>query len=172
MNAGLVAGMDIGGTKTRVIASRAGTPLADETVATETWRTWRVGDDADRLAALVKRVAGGVPESFAVGAHGCDSDQQCDELHHALSALLPGAEVKVVNDSELLVPAAGYVEGIGVVSGTGSIAVARSRDGRMLAAGGWGLVRACGPERTVPSHERGRIRTRRWCSPAGSRSRR
>lgn len=140
MNAGLVAGMDIGGTKTRVIASRGGVTLADEAVATETWRTWRVGDDAEGLAALVKRVAGGVPESFAVGAHGCDSDQQCDELRDALAARLPGAQVKVVNDSELLVPAAGYGDGIGVVSGTGSIAVARSRDGRMLAAGGWGWI--------------------------------
>jgi len=132
--------MDIGGTKTRVIAARGGANLADETVATETWRTWRVGDDAEGLAALVKRVAGGVPDSFAVGAHGCDSDQQCDELREALAARLPGAQVKVVNDSELLVPAAGYASGIGVVSGTGSIAVARSRDGRMLAAGGWGWI--------------------------------
>jgi N-acetylglucosamine kinase-like BadF-type ATPase len=133
--------MDIGGTKTRVIAARKGVTLADETVATETWRTWRVGDDAEGLATLVKRVCGGaVPQSFAVGAHGCDSDQQCEELREALAARLPGAQVKVVNDSELLVPAAGYVSGIGVVSGTGSIAVARSREGHMLAAGGWGWI--------------------------------
>jgi glucosamine kinase len=132
--------MDIGGTKTRIIASRNSTALADQTVSTQSWRTWRVADDAEGLAALVKRVAGATPDSFAVGAHGCDSDRQCDELHDALAARLPGTQVKVVNDSELLVPAAGYVSGIGVVSGTGSIAVARSRDGRMLAAGGWGWI--------------------------------
>lgn len=140
MIAGLVAGMDVGGTKTRIVASRAGASTADEVTPTATWRTWRVEDDAEGLAALVRRACGGVPESFAVGAHGCDSDKQCDELQAALAARLPGAAVKVVNDSELLVPAAGYADGIGIVSGTGSIAVARSRQGRMLAAGGWGWI--------------------------------
>jgi glucosamine kinase len=132
--------MDVGGTKTRVVARREGAVVGDETVLTETWRTWRVEDDADGLAALTKRICGGIPQSFAIGAHGCDSDRQCDELRTALAARLPATIVRVVNDSELLVPAAGYTDGIGVVCGTGSIAVARSRDGRMLAAGGWGWI--------------------------------
>jgi N-acetylglucosamine kinase-like BadF-type ATPase len=58
---------------------------------------------------------------------------------HDLAAHLAG-QIKVVNDSELLVPAAGFENGIGVVSGTGSIAVARSHSGEMLVAGGWGWI--------------------------------
>src|SRR5689334_2629180 len=98
--------MDVGGTKTRLMVRRDGAVLGDETVLTETWRTWRVEDDAEGLATLAKRVCGGIPQSFAVGAHGCDSDRQCDELRAALSTRLPQAIVRVVNDSELLVPAA------------------------------------------------------------------
>ncbi len=47
------------------------------------------------------------------------------------------------------VPAAGYADGIGVVSGTGSIAVARTAEGRMLAAGGWGWI--LGDEGSAPA---------------------
>lgn len=139
MGTGLVAGMDIGGTKTQVMVSRDGVTVADVTVPTADWRTWRVADDARELAEVVRRIVGGVPDSLAVGAHGCDSDEQCLALQDALHGEL-GTPVLVVNDSELLVPAAGYVAGIGVVSGTGSIAVARTPDGKMLAAGGWGWI--------------------------------
>lgn len=47
----------------------------------------------------------------------------------------------VVNDGDLLL-AAGTAEGwgIGVISGTGSIAVGRSPDGRTARAGGWGYL--------------------------------
>ena len=140
MTTTLIAGMDIGGTKTRVMAVENGARVADETVPTDGWRTWRLDDDARNLAELVRRTCGGrTPDSFAVGAHGCDSDKQCDELQAALTTHL-GGMVTVVNDSELLVPAAGYEDGIGVVAGTGSIAVARDGNGHMLAAGGWGWI--------------------------------
>src|SRR5689334_25373899 len=98
--------MDVGGTKTRVVARREGAVVGDETVLTETWRTWRVEEDAEGLATLTKRVCGGSPASFAIGAHGCDSDTQCDELKTALAAQLPATIVRGVNDSELLVAAA------------------------------------------------------------------
>lgn len=135
----LVAGMDVGGTKTQIMVLRGDEIIANETVASSSWRTWRVEDDARGLAELVRKVVGSTPLCLAVGAHGCDSDAQCQALQGALEAEL-GCQVTVVNDSELLVPAAGYVAGIGVVSGTGSIAVSRDGEGHMLAAGGWGWI--------------------------------
>jgi len=45
-----------------------------------------------------------------------------------------------VNDAELIPASIGEINGIGVVAGTGSIAVTRNVDGRMLVAGGWGWV--------------------------------
>ena len=52
-------------------------------------------------------------------------DEQCLQLPGSLLRGLTGGAVQVVNDAELMVPAAGYFDGIGVVAGTGSIAVAR-----------------------------------------------
>ena len=69
MSSGLVAGMDVGGTKTRLVVQRDGAVIGDEIVLTETWRTWNVDDDAEGLVTLTKRVCGGIPQSFAVGAH-------------------------------------------------------------------------------------------------------
>ena len=65
--------------------------------------------------------------------------------------------VRVVNDAELLPAALGLSHEIGLVAGTGSIAVNRTRGGRMLAAGGWGWIGDEGGagllrERRGPSH--------------------
>jgi glucosamine kinase len=135
----LVVGIDIGGTKTHLLAARSGKIIADEIVPSIDWRTWNRNSDPQTLADLIHKVAGGDPAAIAIGAHGCDTDWQCKQWEADLGALLPG-RIKVVNDSELMLPAAGYFSGIGVVSGTGSIAVARRPDGEMLVAGGWGWI--------------------------------
>lgn len=139
IQSGLIAGVDIGGTKTHLLVSNAGTILADEVVASSDWRTWDGQKDATALAALIRSVADGEPAATAIGAHGCDTDWHCRQMEALLGAELDG-QIKVVNDSELLVPAAGFRSGIGVVSGTGSIAVARTEAGEMLVAGGWGWI--------------------------------
>jgi N-acetylglucosamine kinase-like BadF-type ATPase len=48
--------------------------------------------------------------------------------------------VLVVGDAELLVPAAGLDKGVGLVAGTGSVAVGLLADGSRLQVGGWGAV--------------------------------
>ena len=101
------------------------------------------------LAGIVSRsVRRRRARALAVGAHGCDTGEQCLRFQALLAARTGGA-VQVVNDAELMVPAAGYIDGIGVVSGTGSIAVARTADGKMLAAGGWGWI--LGDEGSAPA---------------------
>ncbi|WP_245437207.1 BadF/BadG/BcrA/BcrD ATPase family protein [Mesorhizobium helmanticense] len=136
----IIAGVDIGGTKTRVMACRDGRTIVDEVLVTETWRIRQMEADAERLASIIADLCEGVaPAALAVGAHGCDTDEQCQHFQTLLSART-GGRVQVVNDAELMVPAAGYVDGIGVVAGTGSIAVARTQEGKMLAAGGWGWI--------------------------------
>ena len=137
--ADLIAGIDIGGTKTHILVKDTDRLVADKVVASTDWRVWEREKDAAMLAALIKEIAGGELCATAIGAHGCDTDQHCKQLESDLSARLEG-RIKVVNDSELLVPAAGFVSGIGVVSGTGSIAVARTANDEMLVAGGWGWI--------------------------------
>ena len=145
----LIAGVDIGGTKTRIVVCLGERTLADEVLVTETWRIRQMETDATTLAGIVARLCGGVaPAALAVGAHGCDTGEQCLRFQ-ALLADRTGGAVHVVNDAELMVPAAGHAAGIGVVAGTGSIAVARTADGKMLAAGGWGWI--LGDEGSAPA---------------------
>lgn len=136
----LLAGVDIGGTKTRIMARRGSSVLFDKTLVTDEWRIRQMEADAAKLSSIVMDLCGGsAPAAMAVGAHGCDTDEQCRRFQALLAANLQ-TSVHVVNDAELMVPAAGYIDGIGVVAGTGSIAVARTAEGRMLAAGGWGWI--------------------------------
>ncbi|MFI6321028.1 N-acetylglucosamine kinase [Nonomuraea sp. NPDC050556] len=133
MTAPLLAGIDVGGTKTHVRVVAGSTVLHDQVVPSTGWSATPVDEAADWLAALLPR-----PVSFvAVGAQGCEERSSCALLRTALEDRL-GIPALVVNDAELLVPAAGLTDGIALVAGTGAIAV-HSGD-RMLRAGGWGWV--------------------------------
>jgi glucosamine kinase len=136
----LVVGIDIGGTKTRILGRRGNATQFDETIVTDDWRVRHMETDAAKLASVVMGFCDGlVPSALAVGAHGCDTGDLCRQFQTLLAATLQ-TSVQVVNDAELMVPAAGYEDGIGVVAGTGSIVVARTAEGEMLAAGGWGWI--------------------------------
>jgi N-acetylglucosamine kinase-like BadF-type ATPase len=134
----MLVGIDIGGTKTEIVAS-AGADQSSISMPTNDWRGRSNGErDAARLvAAVLGLTSGRQPDVVVAGAHGCDTDDDRERMQASLARALTGT-VLVLNDSELLLPAAGKQRGISVISGTGSIAVARSEDRRMLAAGGWG----------------------------------
>ena len=134
----MIAGIDIGGTKTQLIAEMNGEPVGERVVHTAEWRARADHDaDAQALVSLLVATTGAIPKITVVGAHGCDSDEDRLGLQARLARHLPGA-VLVLNDSELLLPAAGKSTGISVISGTGSIAVSRDAARRMIASGGWG----------------------------------
>ena len=136
-------GIDVGGTNTRVLV--AGDDTAPGQVAAPT-ASWRHGtllsdpDNATRLLALIPAgLVGRADVCLAVGAHGCDNRLQCDTLAAWLSRRHPGP-VLVVNDSELLAPAAGLARAIAVVCGTGSIVVGRNPKGDLVKVGGHGWL--------------------------------
>jgi N-acetylglucosamine kinase-like BadF-type ATPase len=135
----MIVGIDIGGTKTHLLAEEPGGQRLDRVVATSEWRGRRdPAADASSLVSLIGSVTGSIaPVALVVGSHGCDTDDDCRAFQARLAGLLSGA-ILVLNDSELLLPAAGRVNGISVIAGTGSIAVGRSADRKMIAAGGWG----------------------------------
>jgi N-acetylglucosamine kinase-like BadF-type ATPase len=135
----MLIGIDIGGTKTQLVAADGSHLLFDETVPTASWRGRR-NDDADAAALVAlatSRGQGRLLDILVVGSHGCDSDEDCQALQARLAAQVT-ATVVVLNDSELVPPAAGRTGGISVICGTGSIAVTRRPDRKMIAAGGWG----------------------------------
>jgi glucosamine kinase len=136
-----VVGIDIGATKTHIALGRSGVLIAEEVVPTSSWRSISSVKNAGELVALVDRLGGGDSRrlAFGVGAHGCDSTQQCLDFEEALAALIDGP-VQVLNDAELMPLAMGLRGSIGVVSGTGSIGVARDAEHRLVTAGGWGRI--------------------------------
>jgi glucosamine kinase len=143
-----VVGIDIGGTKTHLRLRHPGGER-DLVVPTSDWRRREWQSDADNLVALVERFAEGVSlAALGVGAHGCDDKAECEAFEAAfkVATRLP---VRVVNDAELMPAAFGFEQQVGVVSGTGSIAVCRTGEGEMLVAGGWGWI--IGDEGSAPS---------------------
>jgi glucosamine kinase len=149
-----VVGVDIGGTKTHVAFGVDGVIQREGFVRTSTWRSpsaeLATGEtsngavaehNAKALRGLVLDLLGAdaLSRPVAVGAHGCDNTQQCLDLQREIGRYFTGA-VLVVNDAELMPPAMGLPGGIGMVAGTGSIAVARDAEGRLVTAGGWGWV--------------------------------
>jgi N-acetylglucosamine kinase-like BadF-type ATPase len=137
----VIVGLDAGGTKLGVrVVDLDGSRIADVSLPAEDWSASPAGDAARWLAERIRRVVGDDDHVVAVGvgAQGCDTVAHCAELAHALGE--EGYPATVVNDAALLVPAAGREAGIGVIAGTGSIAVGTDADGETLFAGGWGWV--------------------------------
>jgi N-acetylglucosamine kinase-like BadF-type ATPase len=136
-----VVGVDIGATKTHVALGRGDVVIAEGTFPTASWRTVSSVENASELVELVRRLAGepGPQLRLGVGAHGCDSTQQCLDFEEALKRHFPGP-LRVLNDAELMPLAMGLPGAIGVVSGTGSIGVARDSAQRLVVAGGWGWI--------------------------------
>ena len=137
----VLVGLDIGGTKTELVCEDThGHRLAERRIASAEWSASPVDSAADWIGQLVASVCPGGTRIAAVGvgAQGCDTNEHCRVLEAALEAR--GYAARVVNDGALLVPAAGETEGIGVIAGTGAIAVGRDAAGRYIFAGGWGWV--------------------------------
>ncbi|MBM9510263.1 BadF/BadG/BcrA/BcrD ATPase family protein [Actinacidiphila acididurans] len=146
----VLVGADIGGTKLAIrVTAPDGSIRADTEVPATGWDAAPV-EEAARW--LLHRIGPVLPEGDAiaalgVGAQGCDTQEHCRRLSAAVEAL--SVPATVVNDAALLVPAAGLDSGIGLIAGTGSIAVAADARGTVLFAGGWGWV--LGDEGSAPA---------------------
>lgn len=148
MTAATIAGIDIGGSKTHIALACRGKMVAERVLDSAEWRVRDLDTDAGSLTRLLRQMHDKLPAAVAVGSHGCDTQGECELFQRALERAV-GTAVHVVNDAELMVPAAGFVQGIGLVAGTGSIAVSRLKDDTMLVAGGWGWI--LGDEGSAPA---------------------
>lgn len=138
----MIVGIDLGGTKTRVIAESDGRTVLDTVVQTRSWQHGELLDDPDntrRLLDLVHDLPDSADAAIAIGAHGLDSDWQVREFTARMSAGHKGP-VLAVNDVELVTPAAGLDHAIAVIVGTGSKVVGHAADGATVNAGGHGFL--------------------------------
>ena len=138
----MIVGIDLGGTKTHIVAESAEATVLDTSVPTRSWQHGELLDDegnAGRLLALFGGIPGAASATVAIGAHGLDSDWQVREFTARLNAVHAGS-VLAVNDVELVAPAAGLDAAIAVIVGTGSKVVGHNADGLTVNAGGHGFL--------------------------------
>lgn len=134
----VVVGLDVGGTKTAVIVETVdGQRLVDTTIASDDW-------DAEPLEHgvrwIIDRIAATVDPDLdivavGIGAQGLDNN----EISREFAAALPWPTI-AVNDAALLPAAAGFEQGLGIISGTGAIGVGQDANGDYVITGGWGWV--------------------------------
>ncbi|MGC4190369.1 MAG: BadF/BadG/BcrA/BcrD ATPase family protein [Thermomicrobiales bacterium] len=137
-------GIDGGGTKTTTVVTDAqGNELARHTGPTsnpavigfdETIRVLHDDLNATRIALGFE----GVFTGGWIGLAGVDRPSDRERLLPALaeSILTP----RITNDGELVLSGLGGRAGVGLIAGTGSIAMGRNDGGERIRAGGWGHI--------------------------------
>lgn len=148
MNGPMILGMDGGGTVTTTwIADADGNVLGRGHSGPSNIKA--VGANAARnsldLSILAAFQDAGLEvspiEASCLGLAGFDRPADKEWLEAWASESAWARRLVLVNDGDLVV-AAGTPDGwgVGVIAGTGSIAVGRDRDGRKSRAGGWGFI--------------------------------
>jgi len=136
-------GVDAGGTKTAVLVADGERIIAHAAGAGGAVRAGRALQAASRITATVRRAltdAGLLHgDVLVVGAAGVGREPERGELRGALRAERLADRIVVTGDLDIALEAAfGPEPGIVVVSGTGSVAVARASDGVVHRRGGYG----------------------------------
>lgn len=142
----LVVGVDGGGSRTRVLLADAnGTVLARTEGAATALKPGHESDAADIIKALIADVLAMAdrsetrPAVCVVGVAGAGHERSAQALWSALASRRIADDVSVQPDATIaLDDAFGDASGVLLISGTGSVAFARTPDGRLERCGGWG----------------------------------
>ncbi|HWE39345.1 MAG TPA: BadF/BadG/BcrA/BcrD ATPase family protein, partial [Isosphaeraceae bacterium] len=147
MNGPLILGMDGGGTDTTTwLADADGTVLGRGRSGPSNIKA--VGANAARnaldLSILAAFQDAGVPvgpiEVACLGLAGFDRPRDKEWLRSWASESAWARKLVLHNDGDLVVASTPEGWGVGLIAGTGSIAVGRDREGRTSRAGGWGYI--------------------------------
>lgn len=146
MSAELFVGIDLGGSGTRAaLADARGAVLAIGRGPSGLVGGTGGGRQLTRalnaaLAPITARVGPSPVEVFA-GTRGLSIAGRRERLELELNSRFPQATIQVSNDAHIgLWGALAGQPGVAVIAGAGSIALARTQDGREGRAGGWGYL--------------------------------
>ena len=145
-----VAGLDAGGSKTRLLAECEDDPeRIDRHGPAVNPQRDGVDESARILAALVQetiqphRPIGRLTICAGVAGAGRPDEQEAlaNRLRQALAATADVVRVEVVHDASIALDAAfGAESGLVIIAGTGSVVFARAEDGTTRRVGGWGSL--------------------------------
>ena len=140
MRPGRFLGLDIGGSSSRARLVENGRVAAEAEGPGANVAVLRARVVESRLGALLSGMGAISPDACCAGSAGAEVPAGRVRLEKLLSSMLPGCRVTVVHDARLVLAAARFDSGIALISGTGSVAHGRDRDGREARAGGWGWL--------------------------------
>jgi N-acetylglucosamine kinase-like BadF-type ATPase len=140
-----VIGLDLGGSKTHgVIAPAApaepSSPTREMLAGSANITSVGAAEVTRQLSTLFECLGQDGIGAVCAGAAGVDTPEQERRLYEIIQDLVPRALVRIVHDTHLILAAAGVEHGIALIAGTGSVAWARTPDGRTARAGGWGYL--------------------------------
>lgn len=149
----LVLGIDGGGTKTHsLLVALDGTVVAENSGGPSNLQREGIGKAASTLMEIIVETCkkgdctSDALQSVVIGVAGAGRDGDRGELLEALASAsgkrkFPLKNVVVESDARIALEAAfAGGPGIVVIAGTGSIALYRTEDSKMLRAGGWGYL--------------------------------
>jgi glucosamine kinase len=139
MTTGAVLGLDIGGSKTHAARADGGVVLDEALAGSANVSSVGPAEAGRQLDVILDRLGTKGIRAVCAGAAGVDTQAGEARLRDLLAERLPCARIRVVHDSQLILAAAGVVDGIAVISGTGSVAWGRRGD-QHTRAGGWGYL--------------------------------
>jgi glucosamine kinase len=135
-----ILGLDIGGTRSRAQYCVDGQVVADAVAASASVVAVGAASAKAALADLLAQLP--LPprlDAICVGSAGVSVPGARQFLIDHLTPLTRSGNLVIVKDAMLVLPAADLDAGVGLVCGTGSIAVGSYR-GRQVQSGGWGYL--------------------------------
>lgn len=135
---GPIVAFDIGGSKTHAMRASASSVVSEVIVGSANISSMGDGEAGKQLDQAIAGMGGADGVDVVVaGSAGIDAPSAAARLERLLAERFTTAQIRVVNDTQLILGAAGLDDGIALISGTGAVAWGRSGEatGR---AGGWG----------------------------------
>lgn len=139
MTSQTVLGLDIGGSKTQAVLAGGGNVLGEALAGSANVSSVGTEEAGRQLDIILDRLGTKDIHAVCAGAAGVDTPASEARLRDLLAERLPCARIRVVHDSQLILAAAGVLDGVALISGTGSVAWGRS-GGQHARAGGWGYL--------------------------------
>jgi len=140
VKSGTFLGLDIGGSSSRARLVEDGRVVAEAEGPGANVAVLPPQVVESRLGQLLSGMGAMSPDACCAGSAGAEVAAGRERLEKMLATILPRSVVTVVHDARLVLAAAGFGSGIALISGTGSVAYGRDRDGREARAGGWGWL--------------------------------
>jgi glucosamine kinase len=138
----IVITADVGGSKSTVAITRDGTRLVENRGPGSAVRPGRALLTATTVADQIRGALAQAnllqADALVIGAAGAGRPADAEEIRAALVRERIAIRVIVVTDVALAFEALGAAVGVVLVAGTGSVAVGRTKDGRLVRQGGLG----------------------------------